>query len=49
MPQGFTVKDGLCFGSRAEGLLEIKFHRKKQRNAMTGAMQDLLAELVEKA
>ena len=49
IPDGYTVKDHLVFGSRVPGLLEIKFHNPGKRNAITTASNLLLVNLLENA
>jgi enoyl-CoA hydratase/carnithine racemase len=49
LPEGFTLKDGVAFGYRQEGLFEIKFHRPKVRNAMGGAVELQLANCFKQA
>ena len=36
LPPGYEIKEGLAFGSRVPGLLEIKFHYPQTKNAITG-------------
>lgn len=49
IPEGYTVKDCLCYGSRVPGMLEIKFHNPTKRNASNAESQLLMARLVENA
>ena len=49
IPEGYTVKDCLAYGSRVPGLLEIKYHNPTKRNAANAECQLLMARLVEKA
>lgn len=36
---GFTLNHGIAFGSRAQGLLEIKFHNPKTKNSISAEGQ----------
>ena len=47
IPEGYTVKDCLCYGSRVPGLLEIKFHNPTKRNASNAESQLLMSNLVD--
>ena len=49
IPEGYTVKDCLAYGSRVPGLLEIKYHNPTKRNAANAECQLLMARLVENA
>ena len=49
IPEGYTVKDCLCYGSRVPGLLEIKFHNPTKRNASNAESQLLMSNLVDQA
>ena len=48
-PAGYQFKDGLVYGSRVPGVLEIKFHNPKLRNALTGPTQETLGNLINAA
>ena len=47
MPAGFQLEDGIAWGFRVPGLLEIKFHKPKKLNTITGNGQRKLGNLVE--
>ena len=49
LPPGFQVEEGIAWGSRAEGMLEIKFHMPKKLNTITGLGQRKLGNLVDAA
>jgi enoyl-CoA hydratase/carnithine racemase len=49
MPPGYQLKDNIAWGQRAPGLLEIKYHDPKTRNASTQAMQRQIAILINEA
>ena len=49
LPEGYQSKDGLAWGSRAEGLLEIAYFAPQKKNAVIGATQMLMAKLVNEA
>ena len=49
IPPGYKLEEGIAYGSRLPGLLEIKFHNPKKRNSITGAGQNKLGSLIEKA
>ena len=49
LPPGFQVEEGIAWGSRAEGMLEIKFHMPKKKNSIKGPGQRKLLNLVEAA
>ena len=36
LPEGYKLQDGIAFGSRLPGLLEIAFFNPKAQNAITG-------------
>ena len=46
LPPGFIVKDGICYGSRMPGLLEIKYHDPKKKNAAGDGLL-LMARLID--
>ena len=49
IPEGYTVKECLAYGSRVPGLLEIKYHNPTKRNASNAESQLRMARLVAKA
>ena len=46
LPEGYSLKDGIAWGYRVPGLLEIKYHSPKTKNALTGYGQKQVAELL---
>ena len=46
LPDGFKVQDGVAWGTRVEGLLEIKFHNARRKNSTTGEGQLLISKLI---
>ena len=46
IPAGYETKHGLCYGSRVEGVLEIKLHSPKKRNTLKKATYLLLNQLI---
>ena len=49
LPEGFKVEDGIAFGSRQEGLLEIVYWNHKMKNAVTASGQLKMGRLINKA
>ena len=47
IPEGYTLKSGICWGRRVEGVLEIKFHDPKRRNALTHDGYLTIAKLID--
>lgn len=49
LPQGYQEANGIAWGSRVPGLLEIKFNTPQNRNASTGEGQLTMAKLIQDA
>lgn len=49
LPEGYTTKHGVAWGSRVEGLLEIAYFNIKKKNASTTESQLQIGFLIEKA
>ena len=46
LPEGFETKDGIAWGSRRPGLLEIAYWNHKRKNSVTGAGQKRMSRLI---
>ena len=49
LPEGFKTKEGIAWGSRMPGLLEISYWNLKRKNALTGPGQLTMARLINAA
>lgn len=49
LPEGYKVKDGIAWGSRLPGLLEIAYFNPQKRNSVTGEGQMLMGRLINAA
>lgn len=49
LPQGYQQENGIAWGSRVPGLLEIKFNTPQNRNASTGEGQLVMSKLIKDA
>ena len=49
LPEGYKTKDGIAWGSREPGLLEISYWNLKAKNALTGNGQKPMARVVQAA
>ena len=49
IPEGYKVESGICWGRRTTGVLEIKFHDIKRRNAISHDGYLVLAKLIDQA
>lgn len=49
LPEGFKAKDGIAWGSRTEGLLEIAYWNPKKKNAVNGPGQLTMARAIDAA
>jgi len=49
LPEGYKAKDGIAWGSRVEGLLEISLWNVKKKNSITGGGQQQIGKLVRAA
>ena len=48
-PEGYKYENGIVWGSRVPGLLEIKFHSPKTKNSTSMAGQQTIADIVNSA
>lgn len=46
LPEGFQVKEGIAWGSRHEGLLEISIWNMKKKNSITSGSQNQIGKIV---
>ena len=46
IPKGYKLQDGLCYGSRVPGLLEIKYHNPQKRNAIFETTHERFAQII---
>ena len=46
LPEGFEAKDGIAWGSRRSGLLEIVYWNHKRKNSVTGQGQLRMGRLI---
>ena len=49
LPPGYQLKHNIAWGHRVPGLLEIKYHDPKTKNASTLVMQRQIALLINEA
>ena len=49
LPAGYKIQDNLAFGQRVPGLLEIKYHNPKIRNAINADSQLRMSRLINDA
>ena len=49
MPEGYQCKDGIAWGTRVPGLLEIKFHSMKTRNASRSSQHLMMSQIINAA